>query len=148
MNNYIKIKEEKYKYYLDQTNFLRQEYKSISSNLDKLIFGLSTGTIVLSITFIDKIVSLKNIDDIFFLKLFWLLIIINLITHQLVLIDTEKAIGKLTQWFKGEELKTPNLQSSWGKTANFLNIISLIVLIIGISSLAYFVSLNINQLTI
>ncbi len=152
MDNYIKIKEEKYKYYLDQVNFFRQEYKSISSNLDKLIFGLSSGTIVLSITFIDKIVSLKNINDIFFLKLSWSLLIItlviNLIAHQLVLTDTKKAIEKLTQWFEGKELETPDLQSSWGKIANSLNTISLISLIIGISFLAYFASINISQLTI
>ena len=144
--------EEKYKYYQKESDHLREWYMTMSSNLDKLIFGLSSGTIVLSITYIDKIISINNIEHIWLLRISWafliITLIINVLTHIFVMADTIKGRKRLDEWLGKETAETPKLQSKIGKFSNAINTLSVITLIFGISFLAYFASLNIKTINI
>lgn len=142
--------EEKYKYYLERHNKHEKWHESLSHNLDKLIFGLSSGTLVLSITFIDKIIGLDEIQNLCLIKISWLFLsltlIINIATYIFSIRASIKARKVLKKWLDEDTEETPETYNWRGKTANILNILSLFTLALGMFILTYFAIININTI--
>ncbi len=143
--------QSRYNWYLERVKERREWYGQLSQDLDKLVFSIASGTIVLSTTFIDKIVTIRNINHTGLLKMSWMLLGAALITNVLTFFtsmrETSWSKKQLDKWFDSNELKTPNLHGKLSGFTNFLNFFSVALLIIGIGYMGYFVSLNINPLT-
>lgn len=143
-----KQKEERYKYYLERHNTHEKWHESLSHNLDKLILGLSSGTLVLSVTFIDKIIGLGEIQTLYLIIMSWIFLlitlIINIATYFFSMRASVRARKILKDWFNSGKEDAPETNNWLGKTANGLNTLSLITLALGILFLTRFAINNIN----
>ncbi len=160
--------------YYEKTRLESKEYaEKISLNLDKVIFGLSSGALILSINFIDKISTIHNIDSVIYLKFSWWFFVVsmlaNVISHILVF-ESEKLSKKSLDSWRCDKLETfkhmksckneleynelineldvkPNLENKFGSVNKIFHVLSFSTLIFGIISLAIFASFNINQIS-
>jgi len=125
-----------------KTSFDRKDYLKIlyetrkyaGEQYDKLIVYLSSGALVLTVGFIENVVDLSKINDLFLLYSSWICfstsLIIILISHRTSLLSIDLQI-------KGKE-ETSDL---WNAMTNILNWLSVIALVIGIVSFIIFVSM-------
>lgn len=146
-----KEKEDKYEFYLDESKKLHEWYSQLVFGLDKLVFALATGTIVLSINFIDKVTTASNITNLYLLEISWWALIVcllaSLASHIFAIKGTKISKTLLNKWLEKDKKTSPNLDNGSAKLASTLNSIAIFSLIVGIGSMAYFSSLNINSLT-
>ncbi|MFA5842433.1 MAG: hypothetical protein WC882_02015 [Candidatus Gracilibacteria bacterium] len=147
--------EEKDQKFYDQTvQNLNETLNQTSNKLDKLIFIISTQAIILTIPFIDKIVTLKNITEIKYLKSSWafffVTLILNILTYYFSIKALDKRGEKLDYWFENPtevKMSRKYMKTYWAIFGNIINHISLITLILGLGLLAYFASINIEAIT-
>ena len=142
--------EDRYQYYLNESNKLTDWSTKLSFCLDKLIFGLSAGAIVISLTLVEVIVTPKNIQYINYLifGLFCLVLtlILNLITHVGSMFHILKAKAKLNEWTKGTKVNSPDLRTKIGLITDVINLFSVVVLIVGIVFISIFGYLSIKSI--
>lgn len=125
-----------------RTSFDRKDYLKIlyetrkyaGEQYDKLIVYLSSGALVLTVGFIENVVDLSKINDLFLLYSSWICfstsLIIILISHRTSLLSIDLEI-------KGKK-KTSD---RWNAVTDILNWLSMIALVIGIVSFIIFVSM-------
>lgn len=110
---------------------------------EKLTY-LSAGSLVLSITFIEKIIPLEDAFAVFFLVIGWglliLTLLLNLISHMIskyllnkTLLERDKNVDSYSKVIKRN------------KRIDFINWITVVLLILGISSIVTFASINSYQ---
>lgn len=139
----------KYDHYLRESDKLHNHYETVSSNLDKLVFALASGTVVLSLTFIA---SQENVNAIILLKISYIFLIgtliFNLITYPLTLRATKKSREQLDRWLLKTpmEKKSPDISNITGEIGNILNMLSIFTLISGIIALTIFTFYNLEDM--
>lgn len=118
----------------DYLKILYETRKYAGEQYDKLIVYLSSGALVFTVGFIENVVDLSKINDLFLLYSSWICfstaLIIILISHRTSLLSIDLEI-------KGNK-KTSD---SWNAMTDILNWLSMIALVIGIISFIIFVSL-------
>lgn len=144
--------ERRYGWYLERVKERRQWAEKLSQGLDKLIFASASGALVLSVTFVDKIVVAQNINQVWILITSWIFLILtiflNLLSIEFALKSTAEGKKRLDIWFKSGAMEAPDESKNWKeKLTVFFDLGSQATLIIGIILMTYFVSLNIRGLT-
>ena len=118
----------------DYLKILYETRKYAGKQYDKLIVYLSSGALVLTVGFIENVVDLSKINDLFLLYSSWICfstsLIIILISHRTSLLSIDLEI-------KGKK-KTSD---RWNAVTDILNWLSMIALVIGIVSFIIFVSM-------
>lgn len=118
----------------DYLKILYETRKYAGEQYDKLIVYLSSGALVLTVGFIENVVDLSKINDLFLLYSSWICfstsLIIILISHRTSLLSIDLEI-------KGKK-KTSD---RWNAVTDILNWLSMIALVIGIVSFIIFVSM-------
>lgn len=132
-----------------QNEFYRaHNIKSVNETaLDKTVLALSSGSLILSINFLDKIINSPYIKNIELLKVSWLFLIYSLIAillgYLFAIHSTQQALNKINEAINFEILR--ELQGNlWQKLMNICNIVSPITLIIGLAFMARFALVNIE----
>ena len=129
---------------------------------EKNITYISSGTLILSLTFIEKIVALDKSTALFSLIISWILLaitlLINLISHQISSFYHEKVIDEVKQYSNFDGEKSSDEKKQFGlsilekitKNNNiirFLNWLTTGTLITGIFFLILYCSLNAIKMT-
>lgn len=129
-------------------NFRKEilENKSKSDDdFEKYITFISSGALGLTLVFIEKIVPLKNAIFIWLLALGWFTLaftlILNLYSHYLSSKYSAQSIDDIYNEIEYEKLEK-NINTR-NKTIEFLNILSIILLLIGILCILIFSTVNI-----
>jgi hypothetical protein len=113
--------------------------KYAGEQYDKLIVYLSSGALVLTVGFVEKVVDLSKIKNLFLLYFSWtcfsISLIIILISHRTSLLSIDF------------EIKENNKTSDcWNIITEVLNWLSMIALVIGIISFIRFVSVAFSSI--
>ncbi len=123
---------------------LAQNYDKTSNKLNQTLFLISTGAILLSINFIEKITTVSNIQCTSLLKYSWWFFVASLLTNILSQVSTLISIHQSNNKIK--QLNYP-LTSKFDKIFYMLYYFSLFLLFAGIFLLTYFASINIDAIT-
>ena len=142
--------KKKYDYYLDIVKRDQERANSFIDNLDKLIFGVSSCALVLSLTFIDRIVSVSSLSNFYLIQISWILLVATLVLHivtfPLVIKSIEAKRDDMDAWLHSRQSEPPSGENLYGAISHILNNLSVMFLVAGIASMATFVSLNINSI--
>ncbi len=118
----------------DYLKILYETRKYAGEQYDKLIVYLSSGALVLTVGFIENVVDLSKINDLFLLYSSWICfstsLIVILISHRTSLLSIDLQIKKKEE-----------TSDFWNGMTNILNWLSMIALVIGIISFITFVTL-------
>jgi hypothetical protein len=140
----------KYKWYSEAFSEAKGWAEKLSQSEDRLILTISSGALVLSITFINTIITSHGIQYIKYLKWSWIFLVITIIVNLLsiwsALKSTDTYIDRLNKWLPTNEMPAPNGRSFYFSLTRCLSNLSYITLVIGIISMTYFAWLNINSL--
>jgi hypothetical protein len=131
--------------YLDERKIYIDLLKESGSQLDKNLLYIATGSLILSLTFIEKIVNNPIKDTLFYLLLSWIFLLtsifITLISFYTSYKSCLKEIAILDSKYLDQSYDEKNL---WTFATNKLNILSIIVLIFGIGFQVFFSYKNLN----
>jgi len=122
---------------------LLQNYDKTQNNLNQTTFLISTGAILLSVNFIEKITRVSNMQSIGLLKYSWWFFVASLLTNILSQVITLISIHRINN--KIRKLSYP-FTSKLDKVFYLLYYFSLFLLFAGIFLLTYFASININAI--
>jgi len=126
----------------------KKAYEKIRSEsehgLDTYVKYLSGGALVISLTFIGKILP-SNPDYIYLIILAWVLLAISLIINFVSYLFTIENCNKTISDIDDENKNWRTGVSKRNKTIHFMNYASAIITIVGIIGITLFVSLNINN---
>jgi len=143
-------RDAKYNSYLGHFKDAKDWAEKLSQGEDKLILTISSGALVLSVTFISTIITPHGLQFIGYLKWSWIFlvatIILNLLSVSFSLEGTLIYIKWLDKWLKNDEAKMPTTDNCYNNLAERLSQISRITLILGIILMTYFAWFNINSL--
>lgn len=146
----------------DAHDILTKIKEKSDDDYEKNITYISSGTLILSLTFIEKIVALDKSTALFALIICWTLLaitlLINLISHQLSSFYHEKAIDEIKQYSNFDREKSSDKKKQFGSSIpeeikkrnniiRFLNWSTTGTLIGGISFLILYCSLNAIKMT-
>ena len=139
-------------YYKYAAEKILKETNNHATQLDKNILTISSGAILLTVTFYEKVVTQFNIDFSWLLKASWVSLLISifalLTSYRIALIAFNKARKKLNKWYEeivtGKTNKTPNLKSIWSTLTEISNYIAYFSLIIGILFAVIFAWKSVN----
>ena len=141
------MNDEKYKWYLDRVKENREIAINLDQRIDQLIFALASGTIVFSVTFIDKITGIANICYINLLRLSWVFLfvslILNLLTFVIGTINTRKYKKDLDEWYKNGKTEFINKLTLFDNLQDWVHYLSILFLLSGLGLMVYFTQLNI-----
>ena len=129
----------------DREAFQRVKEKS-EDDFEKYITYISAGALGLSLTFIEKIVQFKETVFLWVLILGWLFLTLTLLVNLLSHFYSKRLIDKTIEDFDN---KDPSLLSNIkkrNKNIDKVNISTIITLILGITLLIIFISLNANNM--
>lgn len=111
---------------------------------EKKILYIGAGALLLSLTLIDKVISLEGSEDVGFLVTGWcclvLTLLINLLSHLISKIHLRKAVKEIQ-----DKIDITTRQKSHRKRLiiiESINWISVVCLIVGVSMVVAFASLN------
>ncbi len=145
--NTEELNGERYGWYLARVNDCRDMARRNSDSLDKLIFTLASGAIILSINFIDKITTGTKTLNLACLRWSWIFLFLTIISNLLSFICANQALNKQKQvydiWFKSGTLETPPIKNIYSTATDVFNVSSYITLLVGLGLMTYFVSTNI-----
>jgi len=139
---------EKKQIYLEERSIYIELLKNSANQLDKYLLSFGLGAILLSITFIEKVVSKPQINTLNFLLFSWIFLLLSVISTLISFFTSSKACHKeieiLDQKYNAEEKEKIEESNKWSNTTNVLNIKSIIFLITGIFLLVLFSYKNIE----
>lgn len=134
-----KSDDDYYNYYIRRRDEFNKIRSDTINSVDKIILTLSTGALVLSITFLDKIGKPINCFSFFILILSWCVLMFSLLTNILSFIfakiNIENKIQDLDEKYeKHREDKKDFVEKNfvWEKLTDFCNYFSLFSFLIGI----------------
>lgn len=140
----------KYDHYLREDERIRKWLEKDGSLLDKLVFSLSTGAIILSVTFIQAIHPNVLPRSIVLLIIAWVLLFVSITSNVLSFwFSTESAVlshHKLNSWLKSEDYEGISLKNKWDKYVQIANIIASGLMIVGVIVLGLFMVINLTQM--
>ncbi len=132
-----------HQYYLDHKKDLLAEYRRNSTALDKIIITISSGGILLTITFFEKTAKTSTENLILLLELSWISFLISIISIIISYKTAEQALkladSRLEKWYGSSKeeiekgtLKPPLLRNIFDKLTEFTNHLATIALILGL----------------
>jgi len=134
--------------WIDYRNSVIENKTKSQDDFEKYINLMASGGLVLSLTFLEKIVSLdKAICKAFVISGMYLMVVTllsNLYSHYKSMLDSDATIKDIDD--KNYDKIFKNIEKR-NRVINFLNKISIWSLIIGILCLITFVTININNMS-
>jgi hypothetical protein len=131
---------------------IRSVIANSEENYDKNILYIAAGTLVISITFLEKIVKIETAGNLFLIIISWiflaLCIIMNLLSHQVSGYYAFKIeeVYDLSGDDENQKLRTTKKHDQYNLRIRWINWLTSIALGLGISFLVTFCSLNINNM--
>lgn len=126
-------------------NLIQNIKNKSDDDYEKNVSYISAGTLVLSLTFLEKIVKLETSTGISFLILSWVLmgltLGINLLSHQLSSLFAEKSYDENAEKRLEAKAIVANIRFR-NKIIRFLNFVTTATLFLGMTSLITFCSIN------
>jgi hypothetical protein len=120
--------------YMDERKIYIDLLKESGNQLDKNILYISTGALILSITFIEKILGLPEQNTIILLLTSWVLLLICILSTLFSFFTSYKSCLKeikiLDCKYESKDYKETNI---WTIITNILNIVSIIAITFGIA---------------
>jgi hypothetical protein len=131
------------KEWIDFRNSVYETKSKSEDDFEKYINLLASGGLAITIAFFDKIVDINKADNIALIIIGWILFVLtllsNLISHYKSISYSQKTIDEIEE--KKYDDVFSNLKNR-NKTIKFLNGFSIVSVIIGITSIIVFVTLN------
>lgn len=152
LSNAIKVKnnqdEKTYGVYIEERKHLIEATKEGARSFDKAILTLSAGAFGLSLSFVLHFLPNQILVALPFIKYSWLLLGLSIFSTLTSFLTSqwacEKQIEILEKQFLDE--KSRSLKgNAFAKITNFLNIFSMLTFIVGLSLLACFGFLNLQN---
>ena len=132
-----------YEWYIEAKKNLDRNIEALESGLDKIIIGVASSSILLTVTFYKEF--LKDADPAIgmLLKCSWvfflLAIVFVLVANRLSIIALNKGNITLRDWYRGStekldkgKLNTPDLMNNWAKLAHLCNYLAFFSLFFGL----------------
>lgn len=131
------------KEWIDFRNSVYETKSKSEDDFEKYINLLASGGLAITIAFFDKIVDINKAENIALIIIGWILLVLtllsNLISHYKSISYSQKTIDEIEE--KKYDDVFSNLKNR-NKTIKFLNGFSIVSVIIGITSIIVFVTLN------
>ena len=119
----------------ERRNYLNKSYLYSVTQFDKLLVYLSSGALVLSVGFIENIITLNKASCLYLLIFSWILFAVSLFSMLFSHMYSFKSIQ--------QEMKVEGSGQNNNSIINLLNNISIISLGVGVVALIIFISINI-----
>lgn len=134
---------ERYKYYCDEARIIDNSIRELSDGQDKFVLTIASGGIVFAISFVGSYIEyVKRGDGVGWLYVSLVALVIALIfyaiTYVTCLVANKRNKRTLEAWYKSGTTDSPIYISTIGRVNNVLHFGSLLSLIFGIASLAWF----------
>lgn len=137
-----------YEWYYEERRYLEEMKRRGRRRVDQMVSGGAAGALVLSITFVDRLVSQDAAVSLSWLAAAWIVLLLALGTSLGSSVTQERAfhemIENLDAVYSGEADKTALGETKVDSMTRGLNAVSLVSLCLGIALLAVFVWLNIS----
>ncbi len=124
-------------------DFLYKGYIYSSEQFDKSILYVSSGTLGISVTMIDKIVDIKNVDNKWLLFTAWVLETITILLFTINHLASVRTFSNEITDEKESSIENKTLSKTLNKIVKQVNNISVATLILGIIFLLIFIIINI-----
>lgn len=143
-----KIRDERYRYYENRCNDLKQHSKELDSSFDDKLVTISGGAIAISITFLG--IFRGDVEYLWMIVGAWiffgLTILGVLLSHIFVLKENIILKSKWDDWWQANIDTMPDLESQYRKLIPFTNHATSVVFFMGLIAYSTFVLTNMTQL--
>ena len=123
-------------------NYLIESKQSSQNTLDKYLISLSSGSLGLSIIFINNIIKDNPIYCKGFLIISWILFSITILFVLISFLSSIHSFSKAISQTDSEKIHKETPGGTWNVFTKILNVINILFFILGLIFLLTFVSLN------